>query len=233
MSRLTYRAQDVVVYDDVLSAADFARLFAYLNEVEYSSVHARTWRKVWRLHDGNPLTGKAHWYYPDAAPDGTDARFPTGAPIDKLIHNIVEYLPDVEAVIGRPQEAWDRFSFAGWVYPSGSGLSLHHDGYLYSGAFTYFAHPEWRIHWGGHLVVLDPSTKGVDPENSDMCPPFLSDEIEAVRVLDPGLGLTILAKPNRLVFISPMAEHMMTRVDVNAGQNARVSVAGFFHRPSG
>jgi hypothetical protein len=55
----------------------------------------------------------------------------------------------VEHLIGRGGADWRRLSAAPWVYPPGSGLSLHQDGVLYTGAFTFFAHREWRIHWGG------------------------------------------------------------------------------------
>jgi hypothetical protein len=59
--------------------------------------------------------------------------------------------------------------------------------------------------------------------------PWLSDEVETAQFADPGLALAVFAKPNRLVMISPRAWHMITRVDANAGQNPRVSIAGFFH----
>ncbi|HYX31278.1 MAG TPA: hypothetical protein VE863_22270, partial [Pyrinomonadaceae bacterium] len=62
MSSQVYRSQDVVAFDDVLADREFNDLFRYLNSVEYTSVHARAWRKVWRLHDGDPLTGRAGWY---------------------------------------------------------------------------------------------------------------------------------------------------------------------------
>ena len=42
--------------------------------------------------------------------------------------------------------------------------------------------------------------------------------------------MTLFAKPNRIVFLSPDAQHMLMRVDVNAGTSSRLSVAGFFHK---
>jgi hypothetical protein len=59
---------------------------------------------------------------------------------------------------------------------------------------------------------------------------FLDDRQESLRVFDPGFALTIFPKPNRIAFLSPTALHLLTRVDTNAGQVARLSVAGFFHR---
>jgi hypothetical protein len=110
-------------------------------------------------------------------------------------------------------------------------LTISQDGVLYSGAFTFFAHPEWRLHWGGYLVLLDPRTRSVDIANGELSPPFLGDSEESLRAFDPGFALAVLPKPNRIVFLSSTALHLMTRVDANAGQAARISVAGFFHKP--
>ncbi|MFE9847148.1 hypothetical protein [Streptomyces goshikiensis] len=123
-----------------------------------------------------------------------------------------------------------RLSFTPWIYPAGSGLSLHQDGSEYSGAFTFFAHQEWRLHWGGHLLVLDPRTRSRMAGDGEVGPVFLDDRRESARAFDPGFALTVFPKPNRIAFLSPAALHLLTRVDENAGQAARLSVAGFFHR---
>jgi len=229
MTGPSYKSDDVVVFDDVLPAGQFAALLRHLNGLDYTSVHARGWRKVWRLHDGSPLTGRAGWYRPHDDPDEREILYPTGSPIDDLITWILDRLPDLETVVGAP-DTWDRMSFAPWIYPPGSGLSLHQDGVLYTGAFTYYAHPQWQLHWGGYLVVLDPRTRPVDISAGELSPPFLTDAQESRRAFDPGIGLTVLPKPNRIAFLSPTALHLMTRVDQNAGQAARISVAGFFHK---
>jgi Rps23 Pro-64 3,4-dihydroxylase Tpa1-like proline 4-hydroxylase len=77
-------------------------------------------------------------------------------------------------------------------------------------------------------MVLDPRTTRRGP--GELSPAFLTDDQETQRAFDPGLAQTVLPKPNRIVFISPTAQHLLTRVDVNAGQTARLSVAGFFHK---
>jgi hypothetical protein len=232
MSRLTYQTRDIAVYDDVLSPDDFTSLFRYLNSVEYRSVHDRGWRKVWRLHDGNPLTSSAGWYYgtDQPRPPG-ESSFPTGTPVDPVVAWISDRFPEVKSIVGSPAVEWDRFSFAPWVYPPGSGLSLHADGHKYTGAFTFFCHKEWRLHWGGHLMVLDPQTTNGFVSTGELSPPFLDDQEETARAFSPGVAVTVLAKPNRIAFLSPKAQHLLTRVDVNAGQTVRMSVAGFFHKP--
>jgi hypothetical protein len=228
MSVLVHADEHLMVYDRVLTDTRFAELFEHLNRVEYTSVHAGHWHKVWRLHDGQPLTGKAGWYVPSRSSPGAEGGppcHPTGSPMDHLVNWIVDQTPDVRPIVG---DRWRAMSFAPWIYPPGSGLSLHQDGAPYTGAFTYFAHPQWRLHWGGYLMVLDPRTP--HRAEGDLSPSFISDDQETERVFEPGLARAILPKPNRIVFLSPTAQHLLTRVDVNAGQAARVSVAGFFHR---
>jgi 2OG-Fe(II) oxygenase superfamily len=231
MSQVCYRSRDLIIYDDVLSPADFASLFNYLNSVEYQSVHRDGWRKVWRLHDGNPLTSNAGWYYLDVSARRPGERiFPTDTPVDAVVRWIAGKVREIEPIVGAPTAGWCRFSFAPWLYPPGSGLSLHRDGEKYSGAFTYFAHRRWSPYWGGHLLVLDPETAQQSMGAGEQSHFFLGDDEETVRALAPGVGLAVFAKPNRMVFLSPNAQHMVTRVDSNAGQVARVSLAGFFHK---
>lgn len=232
MSTLTYNSSAAIVYDDVLPERDFRALWRHLNTLEAHSVHARSWRKVWRLHDGNPLTSRAGWFL-TAGAEGkpNDLLYPLGTPLDHLVAWILDKTPDVASIIGDAGSDWRRMSFAPWIYPPGSGLSLHQDGNLYTGAFTYFAHPEWRVHWGGQLIILDPSTAPMGQQEPDeLSPPFLSDDQETARAMCPGHGLVFFAKPNRLVFLPPTVQHLVTRVDPNAGQHARISVAGFFHK---
>jgi hypothetical protein len=229
------KSDQVLVYDDVLPPDRCAALFRHLNGLRYASVHTGHWHKVWRLHDGNPLTGRATWFRPGPPTTTTTAKartpqYPTDTPVDDLVEWIAERLPEVEPVVGAPG-AWDTVSLAPWVYPAGSGLSLHQDGASYTGAFTYFAHPCWKLHWGGCLLVLDPATPARNPTKGELTPAFLDDEDETRRAFDPGLAQAILPKPNRIVFISPTAQHTLTRVDPTAGQAARVSIAGFFHKP--
>jgi len=235
MSKPAYSSEDVLVYDDVLPDDAFARLYRHLGSLNYTSVHRDGWRKVWRLHDGNPLRGRTVWYRPGEQPPTTNF-FPTGSPVDDLIAWIAEREDDIAAVVGTASADWTRLSFTPWIYPVGSGLSMHRDGTTYSGAFTYFAHHEWRLHWGGQLLVLDPRTQPQVASAARSAPVAFDDRQESLRAFDPGFALTIFPKPNRIAFLSPRALHLLTRVDTNAGQQSRISVAGFFHRnvpPSG
>jgi hypothetical protein len=230
MCRLSHRSEHLAVYDDVLTQEEFKQLFGYLNGIDYYSVHAYGRKKVWRLHDGDPLRSRAGWYYATNTTPTDKLLFPTNTPIDHLVQSIIERAGELEALIGKAGAQWQRFSFTPYIYPQGSGLSLHQDGNnMYSGAFTYFAHPDWRLHWGGHLMVLDePAVPPPAQPTDTISPPFLSDDPPEIT-LDPGFAYTVFAKPNRMAFLSPTCRHVMTRVDRNAGQSARISVTGFFH----
>jgi hypothetical protein len=230
MSEPSYRSNDLLVYDEVLPGAAFTELFRHLGGLEYTSVHHEGWRKVWRLHDGDPLRARTVWYRPGQSEASRSSTYPTGTAIDRLIAWVAERQTEIASVVGTGGIEWARLSFTPWIYPAGSGLSLHQDGSSYSGAFTYFAHPEWRLHWGGHLLVLDPRTRSRTASPAEIGPSFLDDRQESLRAFDPGFALTVFPRPNRIAFLSSTALHLLTRVDPNAGQAARLSVAGFFHR---
>jgi hypothetical protein len=194
----------VAVFDDVFDADYASQLFNWISSSTFQNVHVTTVSKVWRPHDGFPLTGQRA---PMPGPRVLD-RFCTlvgSAHEHELLKTVVD---DHEFV-----------NFAPWVYPPGSGLSLHADEPGGAGSYIYFAHPEWRPHWGGILCVLDRDT----PSCGDILP-WLDDREEARRALSPGHGLFIFPKPNRLVFMAADALHFVTKVE---GAN-RISIAGFF-----
>ena len=149
--RLVFESEQVAVFDDFLDPDAFLRVLAYCAGAQYHSVHATGWRKVWRANDGYPLQGgTVYWVPPDAESADTPpkARYPVGADIDLFIDRLVSVISNGRMIIGTPGRDWTDFTVAPWIYPCGSALSLHQDGFRYSGAFTYFAHRSWNIHWG-------------------------------------------------------------------------------------
>ena len=78
--------------------------------------------------------------------------YPTGNGVDAALEAIKAYCPRVENLIGKEGEAWAGISAKPFVYPQGTGLSWHGDSGSYSGAFIYYAHPEWNVLWGGEVV---------------------------------------------------------------------------------
>ncbi|HEV2718642.1 MAG TPA: hypothetical protein VG323_01385 [Thermoanaerobaculia bacterium] len=231
MRTLTLSTEQVMVYDDVLPAETFDALLPHVTTLGFSVVHQDEWRKVWRLGDGMPLEGTTTFYRPGAGTyeDEEEPHYPTGTVIDRVIEAIHDAAADAAGVVGRAGVEWNCLTVAPSIYPQGSGLSLHRNHYGYSGSYGYFIHHDWNFHWGGQLLVLHPRTgNGDDADDSPFTPPFLSDEDENRAAAEPGIGLSILPKPNRLVFVAAGTYEMITRVDANAGNRPRVALSGFF-----
>jgi hypothetical protein len=237
--RVAFQSKTVLVYDDFLPQPIFDEIFSYCNSANYTSVHKDGWTKVWRLHDGEPLRGPT-WHYAvgGAQPDKQPFSYPTGTALDHFIEAVQSRFFDFAPVVGAAGRDWKFFSVSPWVYRAGSAVSLHQDGEVYSGAYVYYAHRHWKIHWGGHLLVLDPRVNRAEPrstrrEPSAVHPPWLDDALDMPYTWATGIATCFLPKPNRLVLLSPQVPHLVTRVDSSAGDNPRVTLAGFFVRPDG
>jgi hypothetical protein len=228
------------VIDDFLPPRVFDEVLAFCNRSDFRLVHATKVQKVWRLHDGFPLRGDTYRYDadPGTSPAASD-RYPIGTVLDRFIEAVVGSMDRVGPVVGAPVVDWQEFTVAPWVYPLGAGLSLHQDtgrvgGHRYTGSYVFYAHSEWNLHWGGWLMVFDGRGGGgadaTGPQRPRLNPPWLSDGIEDRLVRDSSLASAILPAPNRIVFISDEAPHMITRVDQNAG-HTRASRSPVSSRP--
>ena len=209
-------------------------MFRACNAADYRLVHAQQVQKVWRLNDGLPLRGPSYTYRPGEATGGS-GHHTTGTALDGFLDALVDAMDIAGDVVGRPGDEWQEATLAPWIYPQDSGLSLHQDvgrgpaGQHFTGSYTYYVNQTWNLHWGGWLMLLDPADAA--PPAADgfgVSPPWLSDDLERAWVDGPGIATAVLPAPNRIVFISPAVRHLITRVDRNAGQHARVSLAGFF-----
>ncbi len=231
---VSFESSQVVVVDDFLDEATFRLVLDYCGRAEYHGVHATSVRKVWRVNDGNPLQGPTAYWESDPSSRAADDKrlyYPAGTEIDLFIERILTALPAGERLVGAAGKDWWDFTAAPWIYPAGSALSLHQDGFDYSGAYTFFAHREWNIHWGGYLLVLDPATPPIDYDSVlGAHASWIEDANESKSAMTPGFAQCIFPKPNRLVFIAPDAEHLLSRVDANAGLHPRISIAGFFRK---
>jgi hypothetical protein len=232
---VAFANRQATVIDGVLSPDAARELLVLTNGLAFQSVHHDEWRKAWRLHDGTPLRGPTTWYGKDSPEPLPPYWFPTGTPVDSLLGRLLDLTGAAGHLVGREGREWDRIAMVPWIYPVDAGLSVHADGGAYSGAFTYFLHTDWQLAWGGILILLDPTTPSKPEATASdrsglMEPPWLTDEASS-RVLNPGHGIAVLPKPNRLVIMAPECQHMITRVDRAAGQNARLSYAGFFVAP--
>lgn len=217
------------VVDDVLPPAAFASLSHEVGNGDYHSVHARRWEKAWRLWDGNPLRGAPVYYDPTGAHGWKGATYPTFTSVDILFESICQMAVAHPRIAGAEGVDWTAMFLSPWLYPVGSALSLHLDGGNYSGAFTYFAHTRWNLHWGGELLIL-PGT-ATAPSASGGGSPWISEDNSMEADVDLGIGTCVFPRPNRLVLLGPDRPHMIRRVDANAGMHVRASLAGFLLRP--
>jgi hypothetical protein len=170
------------------------------------------------------LRGVGVYYDPTRALARPGARYPTSSIVDTFIDVLRALTTQHPQIVGTEGVGWSSIFLSPWLYPVGSALTLHRDGGAYSGAFTYFAHPRWGVHWGGELLILDDELSPAPPRPQGATGWLAEDEIPA------GLAMCVFARPNRLVLVGPDRPHLMTRVDVNAGDHVRTTLAGFFLR---
>lgn len=241
--RLTAKGRGFLVYDEVLNQEAFENLWLYMQRCTYGWVHAQGWMKAWRLSDGMAFAG------PVSYSDGEIARqlngpqwnappdciYPTGHHIDSLIQVIAQHHAQWAPLIGERGSDWLGFTAKPFLYPEGAGLSWHEDAYHYSGAFTYYAHPEWNVKWGGELLFggagQGENSSIYRHDRSERPGQHLDNSVENARLMDPGLGQFVFARPNRLVVVQTGVPHAVNPVTRAAGDRVRASVAGFFVAP--
>lgn len=131
---------------------------------------------------------------------------------------VSDFVDSFEGVVGRVM------SFNYFNYGMGDCLSLHSDtradGPPEPGrsvtrrvaVATYF-HDVWDVNWGGELIVYDQKELGNE-----------------VSRASPGLEVRTCVPPDpgSLVFFTVPRAHRVTRVDPFAGENRRLSAAGWF-----
>ena len=236
------RTEGAIVIDDFLGEAEYRELFDFVSRMDYQYINTQgTVRRVWDLSNGFPLRSDKNLFVhaPHATTREGNFHYPSGTPLDHFVDAVQAAIPDVGDMVGEPRpEGWHHFSVTSWIYPPNTGLSMHDDGAgVYSGAYVYYLNPEWKPHWGGLLIVLDDeANRAIARRRSEgdgqafYAKKWLHlsghDELAA----EHGLGRCIFPKKNRIVFIAPDAYHLVTRVLPEAGDNARMSLAGFFHR---
>jgi hypothetical protein len=153
--QITFRTPDFLVLDDFLDEHQFKFLWNFFQEERFRSVHDVEWVKAFRLADGQPLWGNVYTSQPGTAEITTLATsYPSSRGIDSLIAAMLRNLELFEDYIGRQGVDWDYFFCRPYLYPVGAGLSWHTDGRGdVSGAYVYYAHPEWNAHWGAELLI--------------------------------------------------------------------------------
>lgn len=230
--RLTFSNEQMVIFDDFLPQEVVEEMLRYANDVEYAEARNDNYGDVWRRGEASATRAPTTLFRPDGTyKEGERPRYPTGTTIDRFIHALHEIVAGQPEVIGGIATPQDAIGVTPWIYRRGAGLSLHRDRGC-TGAFIYYVHREWNFHWGGHLLVLDPSTSpDLAAETLEQSYLWLAEDERNRIASEPGLATCVLARSNRLVFLHPRALHMVTRIDPDAGDHARISFGGYFLRP--
>lgn len=211
----TIKTQDFAVFDDFLSVADLEKLRAHMSGVGFSYVKSfRARSRVFGILDGDPLVAPSviH-HHPDSIRGATP--YPSGSAMDIWVESMDRATEDLSPWIGERGAAWDFFTCTPYLYPLGSGLSWHDDAKGRAASYVFYLHDEWKASWGAELLIADRE-----------CPDHRSETINHIQVAS--FGTYVTPRPNRLVVIKAGTPHTVKRVDVNAGENVRTSVTGFF-----
>jgi hypothetical protein len=217
--RSVHDADGVRVLEDILGQQQLESLEAWAEQVTYQGVHHDRWRTVWRLGEGEPLRGPT---WSTSAQDYRRDFDPAGNPLPEALEPLASVLRKL-LLTGR--NSLDRVSLTPWIYPQGTALGLHRDDGEFDGSYVFYFVPDWDIHWGGLLNCITEAPSAVVPARAT-----LSVTAERSSVRSVGRGIWIAPVRNRLVTLAPHVRHFMSRVDRNAGDRPRLSIAGFIHR---
>ncbi len=235
-----FESKQAIIFDDFLPEDVYEKVNAFCLKTDYEYINTKgKVSRAWHINDGFPLRSSLNeFYYAEGVqkPQG-DYVYPTKTDMDQFIDALLAIQPEAEKMIGKQGKDWAHVSATAWIYPHGTGLSMHDDGSgVYSGAYVYFLNPTWKLHWGGLLLMIeDEGNKLVyDHRKSTNEMEFYHRKWLHANALDEllmehGFAKCIFPKRNRIVFIANNAYHMVTRVNEAAGDNLRMSIAGFFN----
>ena len=217
--RSVYDADGICIVEEVLSEPELWALQSWAERVTYQGVHHERWRSVWRIGEGEPLRGPtwsilAVGHSPEAQrPDQSCP--PALAPLAAVLQRLL--------MSGREDDV--RVSMTPWIYSRGTALGLHSDDGQFEGSYIFYTVPDWDVHWGGLLHCV------AEAPGADVPPRAILDATaERVSVTATGRGIWIAPVCNRLVTLAPRVRHFISRVDPNAGDRSRTTIAGFIHR---
>jgi Rps23 Pro-64 3,4-dihydroxylase Tpa1-like proline 4-hydroxylase len=231
-----------VVVDDFLSESDCDAVGDWATRTNYRRVNAHgAIDRSWDIASGSPLRSTEDFYSLAAGAPALERAivYPTGRPVDRFIAAVDATVAAMAPTVGPAgPDGWREYSVTAWIYPPGTGLGLHADGAgVYTGAYVYFLCRQWRPHWGGLLLVMDPgSNVAIDRRRRETGELAVYERhwLHASGVdeaaMENGLARCILPKRNRIVFIAPDAYHMVTQVLPECGDTPRMSLGGFFRR---
>jgi hypothetical protein len=213
----------VNVFDAVLPESQFAALHAFARDShKRQSIYGVG---IWQNNQENPVEGEQTFFWsarpieallsllpPGVSRDDLeklgDLRVcPTGTPVDALFDAIAARSAAIQQQVGVVGEHFVGIIAKVYAYQRGAKATWHTDAGPYSGAFVFYAHERWKKDWGGQ---------------------FLYDEDTSSADADPTDGRFVAPVPNRLLVVRGGTPHTVANVAQSAGDNQRLSVAGFF-----
>jgi hypothetical protein len=215
----------VAVYDEVLPSQQFRRLHDDIMGSKFDPVSKFT---SYTSGPGRILRGQSKIAHTSIGPE--DGMF------SELVGALIPVFPDVTSIIGEEKTGWDMLGLSPWIYESGSGLELHVDGPdIYTGMVIFYLHQEWDIAWGGALLIFPP----IDPGSMASEKASFGNRVKEIRggrralnslAMKRGIGVSLHAKPNRLIFISPNVPHYVEQVSAGDRIRKRLSILGAFRK---
>lgn len=250
---LTFESPACAVFDDVLPKDQLLAVFEYFRGADFKLVHETRhnlpkqmqggYKRAWRFDEGNALTASGFAAFavereqlpPHIAAiaktwaEQRDTRFfPSQTIMDAFIATLRALaLERLSPWVGRAGTDWIAFTATPYIHPPGVGMSWHADDVLYTGAFSFFVHPEWDAEFGGEFLVYDDAISRTAERAWDN---RRWDPLSVPAGSAPGYtgGRFIEPLPNRLIVIKRGVMHKVQRVSTLAGSHVRASVTGFF-----
>lgn len=235
--KIVARQEHFLVIDDFLSEGEFSNLIKFVQQENFKFIQIGHFNKVYRLSDGNPIEGRVVLSTPtisDKIPDVFS--YPSDTAMDALIKKI-DNCTEKDSIVGKKDKDWKYFSAKPLVYPVNSGISWHTDHRDVTGAYTFYCHPFWDVHWSGeillssvHVSKLGSLEKKDTEANSSIYQKSIFDDSIVNHVLqhEDGFGTYIIPKPNRIVFLKSGYFHKVQKVSPEAGDKNRSTIVGFF-----
>jgi len=251
---ITFESDVCAVFDDVLPLDQMGAIFEYFRTSDFKLVHESRgnmprafqngYKRAWRFDEGNALTAAsgfaAFGMTPEQVPPAmakvaqkwADERqtkfYPSGTALDPFLGALRQLaIERLSPWVGRAGVDWLAVTATPYIHPPGVGMSWHADEVLYTGAFSYFVHPEWDAEFGGEFLVYDGAikkkvTSGWNNRKFDPLAVRMAQEVGHTG------GRFIEPLPNRMIVIRRGIMHKVAKVSPLAGSHVRASVTGFF-----
>ena len=218
----------VCIYDNVLDARSFNTL---------ANVHSHFPSESVSLHSGvdpenigSPAKRGKAWH---VRLRGDDTFLQEGIPdpLIQLAEKVIILAKDADEVFGVGSRKWNTFSLTPWTFYPGTMFEAHTDGpESFFGGFIFFAMHDWRLNFGGLLIILDAirSARSIRYIDEEHVIHSIRDASEERFSLRSGISQVVHPIPNRLVLLAPDVVHMVTRVELAARNSPRQTIVGFF-----